>query len=271
MIFWISLIVVIAAIALAEWLPKFRLKRAVQARFPAHFISILENDIPIYSRLPVPLQRQLQQLIKQFLFQKNFYGCAGLEITDRMRVAIAGQACLLLLNRKTRVYPQLHSILVYPSVFVVPTTELAPGGVVTYSEHDLLGESWGDGQVVLAWDHVQQGAQDFTDGHNVVLHEFAHQLDEESGMTNGAPPLGNQVDYQRWAAVFTREFAQLRSDALHRRETLLDEYGATDEAEFFAVATETFFEMPAQLAEQHPALFGELEKYYRVDPRKWLK
>ncbi|MGP1615499.1 MAG: zinc-dependent peptidase [Pollutimonas bauzanensis] len=264
------LAIIVAAIVLAEWIPKLRLKRAVQARFPEHFVAILEKNVPVYPRLPAELRGQLHGLIKQFLHQKNFHGCGGLEITDEMRVTIAGQACLLLLNRKTRVYPGLWSVLVYPGAFIAPRTELAPGGVVIDGEEDLLGESWGDGRVVLAWDHVRQGAGDFTDGHNVVLHEFAHQLDDESGAADGAPILGSQANYRDWAAVLSREFAALRSDVLHQDETVLDEYGATDPAEFFAVATETFFEKPVELAEHHPELFEELKKYYRVDPREWL-
>ncbi len=264
------LAIIVAAIVLVEWVPKLRLKRAVRARFPDHFAAILERNVPIYPRLPAELREQLHGLIKQFLHQKNFYGCGGLEITDEIRVTIAGQACLLLLNRKTRVYPRLWSVLVYPCAFIAPRTELAPGGVVIDGEEDLLGESWGDGRVVLAWDHVQQGAGDFTDGHNVVLHEFAHQLDDESGAADGAPILGSQANYRDWAAVLSREFAILRTDVLHQDDTVLDEYGATDPAEFFAVATETFFEKPVELAGHHPELFEELKKYYRVDPREWL-
>lgn len=264
------LLIIIVGIVLAEYLPKLRLKHAVQAHFPDEHLVILEQNIPVYQKMPAQLQLQLQYLIKQFLYQKDFYGCAGLEITDEIRLTIAGQACLLLLNRGPRVYPDLHSILVYPSAFIASSTEMAPGGVVTYRRHSLLGESWGDGRVVLSWDDVQQGAHDFTDGHNVVLHEFAHQLDEESGRTNGAPILASRLNYPGWTAVLSREFANLRSDVLHNKPTVLDEYGATNPAEFFAVATETFFEMPAQMAEHHPELFQELKNYYRVDPREWL-
>jgi len=266
----LALTTIVVALVLAVWIPKFRLKRAIQSDFSDRFVAVLEKNIPIYPRIPVELQQQLQRLIKQFLHQKKFYGCGGLQITDEIRVTIAGEACLLLLNRKSRVYPELRSILVYPSAFVAPRTELAPGGVVTHRKQGLLGESWGDGRVILAWDHVQQGAKNFTDGHNVVLHEFAHQLDSESGSTNGAPFLGNPSRYRSWAAVLSREFAALQSDTLHHNATLLDQYGATNPAEFFAVATETFFEKPAQMAEHHPELFEELKKYYRIDPQEWL-
>ncbi len=264
---WITAIAV--AIALALMAPGWRLKRALRQPMPAGFIAILKRNIPIYQNMPAQLQGQLHQLVQQFLHQKKFVGCEGLEIGDEMRVTIAGQACLLLLNRRTRVYPELHTVLVYPSAFLVPRNEVDAAGVVTETRQDLLGESWGDGRVVLAWDHVRRGAHDWTDGQNVVLHEFAHQLDSESGSNNGAPYLGSQQNYRSWSAVLSRDFASLRADAMYRQQSVLDHYGATSPAEFFAVATETFFEKPYQMAERHSALFSEFEKYYRVDPREW--
>ncbi|HEV7815590.1 MAG TPA: M90 family metallopeptidase [Janthinobacterium sp.] len=265
---WIA--VTLLAIALPLYLPRWRLRRALARPLPAGAVAILERNIPIYSRMPADLQVQLRRLVVQFLYQKKFIGCDGLEVTQEMRLTIAGQACLLLLNRPTRVYPALQSILVYPTEFLVGRAEVGPGGVITQAEHGLLGESWGDGRVVLAWDHVQRGACDWSDGQNVVLHEFAHQLDSESGAPNGAPFLGSESSYHSWAAVLSRDFANLRYDAIYRQQSVLDHYGATNPAEFFAVATETFFEKPWQMAERHPALFGEFQKYYRVDPRAWL-
>jgi Mlc titration factor MtfA (ptsG expression regulator) len=188
-----AITMVIAAAMLA---PGWRLKRALRQPMPAGFIAILRRNIPIYARMPAALQEQLHKLIQQFLHQKKFVGCEGLDIDDEMRVTIAGQACLLLLNRPSRVYPALHAVLVYPSAFVVPRNQVDGAGVVTETRQDLLGESWGDGRVVLAWDHVRRGAADWTDGQNVVLHEFAHQLDSESGSTNGAPYLGRQSSYR---------------------------------------------------------------------------
>ena len=153
----------------------------------------------------------------------------------------------------------------------MPRKHVDEAGVVTETRQDLLGESWGDGRVVLSWDHVQHGARDWTDGQNVVLHEFAHQLDSESGSNNGAPFLGNPSSYRSWAAVLSRDFAHLREDAMHQQQSVLDHYGAHSPAEFFAVATETFFEKPWQMAARHPELFTEFRKYYRVDPREWLE
>lgn len=258
-----------AGIALAYSLPAWRLKRVLARPMAPAWQAILTRNIPIYTRMSGELRHQLDKLVQQFLYQKKFVGCAGLEVDDEMRVTIAGQASLLLLNRPTRVYPDLHTILVYPSAFMVPRKQVDAAGVVTEARQDLLGESWGDGRVILSWDHVQRGAHDFTDGQNVVLHEFAHQLDSESGSNNGAPYLGSETSYRTWSEVLSRDFANLQADAMYRQESVLDHYGAQSPAEFFAVATETFFEKPYQLAEHHPALFSEFFKYYRVDPRAW--
>jgi Mlc titration factor MtfA (ptsG expression regulator) len=262
-------VVIALAIGAALLAPGWRLKRLLRRGLPDHFVAILRRNVPIYQRMQAPLQEQLQQRVLQFLHQKKFVGCEGLEVDDEMRVTIAGQACLLLLNRPSRVYPGLDTVLLYPTAFLVPRKEVDEAGVVTETRQDLLGESWGDGRVVLSWDHVRRGASDWTDGQNVVLHEFAHQLDSESGSNNGAPYLGSAARYREWADVLSRDFADLRNDAIYRQHSVLDHYGATSPAEFFAVATETFFEKPHQLAERHPALFAEFRKYYRVDPREW--
>jgi hypothetical protein len=187
-----------------------------------------------------------------------------------MRVTIAAQACMLLLNRPSRVYPGLHAVLVYPGAFLVPRREQDEAGVVTETRQDLLGESWGDGRVVLSWEHVRRAGVAPEGTHNVVLHEFAHQLDSESGSNNGAPFLGSAERYRSWSETLSRDFALLRRDAYWGQRDVLDPYGATNPAEFFAVATESFFEQPHELAVRHPELYAEFESYYRVDPRAWL-
>ncbi|HAT31881.1 MAG TPA: hypothetical protein DCW29_13800 [Janthinobacterium sp.] len=267
-VIWIAVTALIIALPLL-W-PRWRLRRALALPLPASAVAILNENIPIYGRMPADLQAQLRGLVAQFLYQKKFVGCDGLQISEEMRVTIAGQACLLLLNRYTKVYPGLHTILVYPHEFVVGRAEMDAGGVVTHSEHGLLGESWGDGRVILAWEHVRRGPADWSDGHNVVLHEFAHQLDSESGAANGAPFLGDASSYHNWATVLSRDFAHLRHDAIYRQRSVLDHYGASNPAEFFAVATETFFDKPYQMAGHHGALYEQFQKYYRVDPRDWL-
>jgi Mlc titration factor MtfA (ptsG expression regulator) len=265
---WIGLTAL--AIALPFLYPRWRLRRILARPLTPEAEAVLLRNIPVYRRMQPALQQQLRRMVVQFLHQKKFVGCEGLEVTDEMALTIAGQACLLLLNRHSKVYPALHTVLVYPSGFVAQRAEVGPGGVITPGQQHLLGESWDDGRVVLSWDDVRRGASDWTDGHNIVLHEFAHQLDSESGRANGAPYLGNPASYQAWSEVLSRNFQDLRLHAMYRQQTVMDPYGATNPAEFFAVATETFFEKPYQMAEYHAELYAEFLKYYRVDPREWL-
>lgn len=263
------LLAVLAAAGWVAWrIPRWRLGKVLARPMDDAQLATLARAVPVYGRMPAPLQQQLQGLVKQFLHQKKFVGCDGLEVTEEMRITIAAQACLLLLNRPSKVYPQLHTILVYPTAFMVPHRE-HDGGIVTEQKQTRLGESWGDGRVVLSWDHVVHGARDFTDGQNVVLHEFAHQLDSESGSNNGAPFLGHSSLYRNWSRVLKRNFDHLRWEAMYQQQGVMDHYGATSPAEFFAVATETFFEKPWQMAERHPELFEQFQGYYRVDPRQW--
>jgi Mlc titration factor MtfA (ptsG expression regulator) len=266
---WLFLALVGAAIALALWMPRWRLRRALAAPFPPAWDQILERNIGSYRDLPPPLRERLRLLIKQFLHKKHFSGAAGLQITDEVRVTIAAEACLLVLNRPTGVYPTLRYIIVYPTAFIVRRGQTDDDGIVDLSPRGVLGESWHKGKVILAWDSVLRGARNFVDGENVVLHEFAHQLDSQDGAADGAPLLGSEHSYRSWAAVLSEEFEALQKDSFHGRESLLDHYGATNPAEFFAVATETFFERPAQMAEHHAELFETLRAYYRLDPRDW--
>ncbi|MGJ7918361.1 zinc-dependent peptidase [Massilia sp. LXY-6] len=255
---------------LAWGLPRWRLRRALARPLAPAQLAVIERNVAQYRGMPAPLREQLQRLVKRFLHEKTFVGCAGLEVTDAMRVTIAAQACLLLLNRATGVYPGLHAVLVYPGAFLVPRKQVDPGGVVTETRQDLLGESWGDGRVILSWDHVKRAGHAPEGAQNVVLHEFAHQLDSESGSTNGAPILGSTESYRRWSATLSRDFELLRRDTSWGYRDVLDPYGASSPAEFFAVATESFFEQPHALAARHPELYAEFERYFRVDPRDWF-
>jgi MtfA peptidase len=245
---------------------KRRRKRLRSAPFPASFLAIIERNVPFYLCLPEADRLELQGLVQIFLGEKVFEGCGGLELTDEIKVTIAAQACLLLLHRETDIYPRLITILVYPNAYLTKAIEPIGGGAVLEGEVIHLGESWSTGVVVLSWDDVRAGASDIHDGQNLVLHEFAHQLDREDGAINGTPLLVERSRYVAWARVLNAEYERLRRDSLLGRHTVLDDYGASNPAEFFAVATECFFEKPRVLKKRHPDLYEELKNFYRQDP-----
>lgn len=268
MIALLPIFIVVVLFVVYFYFTRWRDQRLRSKPFPAAWLPILEKSLPIYSALSQEEQTRLCQLIQMFVARKRFYGCGGMVITDEIRVSIAAQACLLLIKQGWKVYPKLTAVLVYPSAFSVKQERQQADGTVASGNHVLLGESWGNGRVILSWDDVEKGVSDFTDGHNVVLHEFAHQLDAESGSMNGAPSL-RRNSYKSWAKVFSENFESLRDKSLHGRKTVMDEYGATNPAEFFSVATETFFEKPHQLYQKRPELYEELSRYYQLDPRTW--
>ena len=244
--------------------------RELRARpFPPEWQGYLETNAPLYVKLPEPLKQELHGHIHVFLEHKRFEGCGGLEVTDEMRVTVAGLACLLLLNRPSKSYPDLKTILIYPSAFVVESKR-REGYVELADERQVrLGESWVDGVVVLSWDDVARSSHDVRDGHNLVLHEFAHQLDQEDGSSDGVPILGCNSRYVAWAQVFSKDYQKLRERTEKGKKSVLDAYGATNPAEFFAVATETFFEKPRQLKKKYPDLYDELKSFYQLDPLSW--
>ncbi|MBD2576903.1 M90 family metallopeptidase [Oscillatoria sp. FACHB-1406] len=244
-----------------------RLKRKI---FPPYWIAILEDRFPLYQCLPEPLKRKLQSYIQVFLAEKNFIGCNGLQITDEIKLAIASPACLLLLHERADYFAPLKDIFVYPTAFLSPS--ISPfGDSYLESVEAKSGESWQKGLVVLSWEHIERDRLHWQDGHHVILHEFAHQLDQENGAANGVPTLENKAAYSQWSKVLSREYRQLCSQVERGQKTAIDEYGATNPAEFFAVATETFFEKPNALKAAHPELYEELKSYYKLDPSFWLE
>jgi MtfA peptidase len=249
-------------------LVKARRNKVASQPFPKAWRKILKNRIPYFYHMPADLQLQLKQHILVFLNEKTFQGFDGIKISDEIRVTIAAQACLLLLNRESNYYPKLKSIYVYPAAFRTNHQSVNGAGVLQRSKRVLSGESWDYGKVVLSWKDSQFGATDFADGQNVVIHEFAHQLDQETGSANGAPYLRFN-DLQHWKDTLTKEFEALRQRAARGEESLLDYYGATNPAEFFAVVSEVFFERPKELLQQHKALYEQFQLFYRVNPAIW--
>ncbi len=244
-----------------------RRRRLRRQPMPEEWRALIGRNAPFFNRLPPADQAELLGHVQVFLAEKRFEGCAGLEITDEIRLTIAAQACLLLLHRKTDYFPRLLTILVYPSGYVVDEEEPLHGEIWSAGPAGRLGETARQmGSLVLAWDSAKQGATDPADGKNLVLHEFAHQLDFEDFAADGMPALSSRDDKRSWSTVMRTEFAALRAADETGISTLLDTYGAKNPAEFFAVATEAFFERPRALRQRRPKLYGELERFFRQDP-----
>ncbi len=223
--------------------------------------------MPITRRLPEGLARALEGRINLFLDQVEFIGRGGLEVTDEMRLSIAAQACLLVVNTDTW-FVNLRTILVYPGAFK-SRRQRHNGFVVTEHETVRTGESWARGPVILSWAHSEQGAADPADGHNVVIHEFAHQVDDLSGRADGAPVMAPGQSFAEWARVFTGAHARLCARVERGESGVIDPYGCEGHEEFFAVAVEVFFEQPAALQAEEPEVYAQLSTLFRLDPVDW--
>ena len=254
-----------AALARPWWIERRR-QRLRLLPFPAAWRRILRRRVPAVARLPADLQQRLKGHLQVFVAEKPFIGCDGLVITDEVRVTIAAQACLLLLGHAwPQIYPRLRQVLVYPGAFVVEHEQPVGGGVVHRQRRALAGQSWSQGQVVLGWDEVLAGAADASDGQNVVIHEFAHQIDQDKGVANGRPWLPSRRQGQRWAQVMDEAFQRLQQQP----SALIGSYAASEPAEFFAVTSELFFEQPQALAAEAPLVYRELALLYQLHPLAW--
>ncbi len=211
-------------------------------------------------------RQRLGGITRVLVEEKRFDGCAGFVVTDEVRLTIAVQAAILVLHRPNDFYPTLQSILVYPAGYLARFEETEETGVVTEVEEERLGEAWPEGSIVLSWADVLLGAADEDDGRNVVFHEFAHLLDACTGDMDGLPDLAGLVDPQEWARVMGREYRRLSRAVRRGQKPPLDEYGMTHPAEFFAVATELFFERPLLAREHSPEMYQLLVQFYRQDP-----
>jgi Mlc titration factor MtfA (ptsG expression regulator) len=251
------------------WWRQRRREQILREPFPAAWRQLMARNVGHLRYLDDAERKQLEDLVQVFLAEKDLEGCGGLELDDEIRVTIAANACMLLLGLSHDMYRRVQSVLVYPSTvqppargagfFEVPT---APRQV----QHPLLGEAHVQGPVILVWDAVKRGSIHPRSGHNVVFHEFAHKLDMLDGEVDGTPPLRGSAELARWAEVCSRAYLALRRRVERGQKTILDAYGAHSEAEFFAVATETFFERPARLKREHPELYEVLREFYRQDP-----
>ena len=252
-----------------HWFAERRRKKLTDQPFPPEWEEIVRRNVAHYCMLDAAEQTHLRTLIQVFCAEKNWEGCGGLELTDEIRITISAQACLLLLGIPHDYYRNVLSILVYPSVVVPPPRKigffenvLAP----VETSHPIIGQAFQQGPVIIIWDAVLVSGRHPESGHNVVYHEFAHKLDMLDGAADGTPPLRDREEYRDWVSICEREYLRLKRDAEKGRKTFLDAYGATNEAEFFAVATEQFFDRPLRMKEQAPDLYRVLQEYYRQDP-----
>jgi Mlc titration factor MtfA (ptsG expression regulator) len=264
-------VVLAAGLAVLAWiigapLVAARRRRALAARpLDEAQRRAIEAYLPSPRALPRQLRARLERLVSVFVGEKEFVGCGGLAVTAEMKIAIAVQACLLVLGRDTHVYDRLRSVLVYPSQFVVAGDWSDEHGIVTSESRVLAGEAWDVSRIVLSWEDVQSRGE-AGEPYNVVIHEFAHYLDHESG---GLPWMANADERKRWHRLLDQELRAQRAQADAGARTLLDPYAAEDRGEFFAVASEAFFEEPAELARRMPALYRALADVYRLDPAAW--
>lgn len=245
---------------------EFRRRRLKCRPFPYEWVAILDREVELYGRLPEADRVELQGHIQVFLAEKSFEGGGGFAVTDTVRLVVAAQACLLLLHRDAAYYPGLSSIIVYPDEYLAPLLEVDEAGIVTEGTDRRSGEFVREGALVLSWADVTREGLEVHDAYNVVLHEFAHQLDAEEGVTV-EPVSGGR--FTGLYEVLEREWRNLKRDARRGRNTVLDPYGAENLAEFFAVATEAFFETPSPFRAAHPELYQELADFYRQDPAGW--
>ena len=248
------------------WPFSSRRQKIVEEPFPAEWLSYLDNNVKHYAFLNPDEQNRLQGDLRIIMAEKNWEGALGFIVTDEVKVTVSAMAALLTVGFERHDYfPDVESIVVYPSAYVATSVDPLHGQVVTRSQQARLGEAHGQGPVILSWDDLLEGGQEAEDGHNLVFHEFAHKLDFRDGSANGVPYLRDEAAVEAWAHVMSAEFEQLVHDVQHHRHTMLRDYGATNAAEFFAVCTECFFEKPIRMREQKPQLYGVLADYYGID------
>lgn len=249
------------------WFKSRQRERLKSQPMPDVWREILRHRVRHYSQLDAHHRSRLEDCVKILAAERSFEGCGGLTLTDEVRITVCGQASLLLLGVDGYFFDRVPSILIYPESYVRPGG--LGGGMIVDEDQEYAGEAWRGGPIVLSWRDVVRGGQHAGDGHNVVLHEFAHHLDGLDGEMGGQPPLDNADLRRRWTAIMEPEYAAHVKATRHGDPTLIDPYGATNPAEFFAVSTECFFETPREMQLHHPAWYAVLSEFYHLDPAEW--
>ena len=260
-------VVVLYAINRSSVTHDFRM-RLMDSEFPDHWKEVLKKDFPLYNKLPNEIRDKLHSYINVFMEEKSFEACGSLdELTEEMCITIAAQACLLLVNGRCGFYDKLTTILVYPDMYSAGSQQNKDGTIGKSGSR--LGESWEKGTVILSWKHSLRGPAIANDGQNLVIHEFAHQLDQWDGAADGAPLKGFVNEHKDWSKNFQEAYDKHGKLLKAGRKLVIDAYGATNPAEFFAVSTETFFEKPRKLSKRYPDIYEELKNFYQLDPLSW--
>ena len=222
--------------------------------------------VPAARGLEPDEERRLRELVVLFLHEKTIEAVRGAEVTEARKLVIAIQACLLILNLGIDWYRGWHTVLVYPEQFVTGEVVEDELGIVHVDDGARAGESWPGGPVVLSWEDVMEGVGGTDDGYNLVVHEFAHKLDMRNGEENGMPPLHPGMDAQVWQRVFSTAYDDFQDDVERGRDLIVDDYAGDSPAEFFAVISEAFFEIPEVLRARFPEVYAQLAAFYRQDP-----
>jgi Mlc titration factor MtfA (ptsG expression regulator) len=243
-------------------------KRSDRTPFHDSDIKTLKEKFHPYSYLNESEQKELQRKIKFFLMTKNINPVGEIIVTPEMKLLIAAEACLLITNLPLNVFPGLTNIYLMEDTFIKKDNPINPN---TGLQVDVpkLGEAWKGGPIVLSWTAVEDGLKHPHGRNNVVFHEFSHNLDQQDGSFDGTPSLGPSGNYQRWSDVMGQEFIGLKKILSLRHSSDIDAYGATNEAEFFAVLTEYFFNRPKMLREKHPDIYDIYNQYFKIDPIRW--
>lgn len=254
-----------------DWLRRRRRDKILAEPFDEGWIDHFERHVGAWATLEDDERAHLRQLVQVFVAEKHWEGVGGLDMSAEVQATIAAQACLLVLELPHDLYRRVESIVVYPSTVEAPASARSffdASASVAEQGMPILGQAFKRGPVILAWDAVRRGGENPRDGHNVVFHEFAHKLDMLSGDADGVPPLSDRDTYRRWVDVFQRHWDNLHAAQDAGRRTFLDAYAGKSPAEFFAVATEHFFEQGHTMQRKHPELYDVLAGFYRQDPAR---
>lgn len=240
--------------------------------FPSHWLSILHGNVRLYGSLTSPQQMKLRDDLRIFIAERYWESADDLVINDEVQVTIAAHAALLALNLDPHIdwYRPVKTIIMHSGSFISVGKQMRSGGVISEGSAN-SGEAWHNGPVILSWNDTVWGGRNTLDGRNLALHEFAHVLDMADGLSNGTPPLTERIDGKTWHRTMTDAYEQLIDDAEFGHATLLDVYGATNVAEFFAVATEAFFERGQAMRQLLPELYATMRAFYGQDPALWRK